>query len=40
MVKNVKYLYLGISILIIALFVSIYALFSTKRSTDKNGKML
>lgn len=38
MVKNVKYIYLGISILIIVLFVSIYALFSTKRSADKKWK--
>lgn len=38
MVKNVKYSYLGISILIIVLFVSIYALFSTKRSADKKWK--
>lgn len=38
MVKNVKYIYLGISILVIVLFVSIYALFSTKRSTDKKWK--
>lgn len=38
MVKNVKYIYLDISILMIALFVSIYALFSTKRSTDKKWK--
>ena len=38
MVKNVKYIYLGISILMIALFISIYALFSTKRSADKKWK--
>lgn len=38
MVKNVKYFYLCISILIIVLFVSIYALFSTKRSADKKWK--
>lgn len=38
MVKSVKYFYLGISILIIVLFVSIYALFSTKRSADKKWK--
>lgn len=38
MVKNVKYIYLGISILMVVLFVSIYALFSTKRSTDKKWK--
>lgn len=38
MVKNAKYFYLGISILIIVLFVSIYALFSTKRSADKKWK--
>lgn len=38
MVKNVKYIYLGISILMVILFVSIYALFSTKRSTDKKWK--
>lgn len=38
MVKNVNYFYLGISILIIVLFVSIYALFSTKRSADKKWK--
>ena len=38
MAKNVKYIYLGISILIIVLFVSIYALFSTKRSADKKWK--
>lgn len=38
MVKNIKYIYLGISILMIVLFVSIYALFSTKRSTDKKWK--
>ena len=38
MVKNVKYIYLGISILMIVLFVSIYALFSTKRSADKKWK--
>lgn len=38
MVKNVKYIYLGISILVIVLFVSIYALFSTKRSADKKWK--
>lgn len=38
MVKNVKYIYLGISILIIVLIVSIYALFSTKRSADKKWK--
>jgi hypothetical protein len=38
MVKSIKYFYLGISILIIVLFVSIYALFSTKRSADKKWK--
>ena len=38
MVKNIKYFYLCISILIIVLFVSIYALFSTKRSADKKWK--
>lgn len=38
MVKSVKYFYLGISILIIVLFVSIYALFSTKHSADKKWK--
>lgn len=38
MVKNVKYFYLGIGILMIVLFVSIYALFSTKRSADKKWK--
>lgn len=38
MVKNVKYIYLGISILMVVLFVNIYALFSTKRSTDKKWK--
>lgn len=38
MVKSVKYFYLGISIFIIVLFVSIYALFSTKRSADKKWK--
>lgn len=38
MVKNIKYIYLGISILMIALIVSIYALFSTKRSADKKWK--
>lgn len=38
MVKNVKYIYLGISILMVVLFVSIYALFSTKRSADKKWK--
>lgn len=38
MVKNVKYIYLGIGILMIVLFVSIYALFSTKRSVDKKWK--
>lgn len=38
MVKNVKYIYLGISILMIVLFISIYALFSTKRSADKKWK--
>lgn len=38
MVKNVKYFYLCISILIIVLFVSIYALFSTKCSADKKWK--
>lgn len=38
MVKSVKYFYLGISILIIVLFVSIYALFSTKRSAYKKWK--
>lgn len=38
MVKNVKYFYLGISMLIIVLFVSIYALFSTKHSADKKWK--
>lgn len=35
MVKNVKYIYLGISILMVVLLVSIYALFSTKHSADK-----
>lgn len=38
MVKNVKYIYLGISILMIVLIVSIYALFSTKHSADKKWK--
>lgn len=38
MVKNVKYIYLGISLLMVVLFVSIYALFSTKRSADKKWK--
>ena len=38
MVKNVKYIYLGIGILMIVLFVSIYALFSTKRRADKKRK--
>lgn len=38
MVKNVKYIYLGISILIVVLIVSIYVLFSTKRSADKKWK--
>lgn len=38
MVKNVKYFYLGISILMVVLLVSIYALFSTKRSADKKWK--
>lgn len=38
MVKNVKYICLGISILMIVLFISIYALFSTKRSADKKWK--
>lgn len=38
MVKNVKYFHLCISVLIIVLFVSIYALFSTKRSADKKWK--
>nr|DAT37544.1 MAG TPA: hypothetical protein [Crassvirales sp.] len=38
MVKNVKYIYLGIGILMIVLFVSIYALFSTKRRADKKWK--
>lgn len=38
MVKNVKYIYLGISILMVVLFVSIYALFSTKCSADKKWK--
>ena len=38
MVKNVKYIYLGISILMVVLLVSIYALFSTKRSSDKKWK--
>lgn len=38
MVKNVKYIYLGISILMVVLLVSIYALFSTKRSADKKWK--
>lgn len=38
MVKNVKYIYLGIGILMIVLFVSIYALFSTKRSADRKWK--
>ena len=38
MVKNVKYIYLCISILVIVLFVSIYALFSTKKSADKKWK--
>lgn len=38
MVKNAKYFYLGISILMVVLLVSIYALFSTKRSADKKWK--
>ena len=38
MVKNVKYIYLGISILMVVLLVSVYALFSTKRSADKKWK--
>ena len=38
MVKNIKYIYLGIGTLMIVLFVSIYALFSTKRSADKKWK--
>lgn len=38
MVKNVKYIYLGISILMVVLLVSIYTLFSTKRSADKKWK--
>lgn len=38
MVKNIKYIYLGISILMVVLFVSIYALFSTKCSADKKWK--
>jgi hypothetical protein len=38
MVKNVKYIYLGISILMVVLLVNIYALFSTKRSADKKWK--
>ena len=38
MVKNVKYIYLGISLLMVVLFVSIYALLSTKRSADKKWK--
>lgn len=38
MVKNVKYICLGISILMIVLFISIYALFSTKRNADKKWK--
>ena len=38
MVKNVKYIYLGISVLMVVLLVSIYALFSTKRSADKKWK--
>lgn len=38
MVKNVKYIYLGISILMVVLFVSIYALFSTKCSANKKWK--
>lgn len=38
MVKNVKYIYLGISILMVVLLVSIYALFSTKLSADKKWK--
>ena len=38
MVKNVKYIYLGIGILMIVLLVSIYALFSTKRRADKKRK--
>lgn len=38
MVKNIKYIYLGISILMVVLLVSIYALFSTKRSADKKWK--
>lgn len=38
MMKNIKYIYLGISILMVVLLVSIYALFSTKRSTDKKWK--
>lgn len=38
MVKNVKYIYLCISILMVVLLVSIYALFSTKRSADKKWK--
>lgn len=38
MVKNVKYIYLGINLLMVVLFISIYALFSTKRSADKKWK--
>jgi hypothetical protein len=38
MAKNVKYIYLGVAILMVVLFVSIYALFSTKRSADKKWK--
>lgn len=38
MVKNVKYIYLGVAILMVVLFVSIYALFSTKRNADKKWK--
>lgn len=38
MVKNIKYIYLGIGILMVVLFVSIYALFCTKRSADKKWK--
>lgn len=38
MVKNIKYIYLSVAILMVVLFVSIYALFSTKRSADKKWK--
>lgn len=38
MAKNVKYIYLGVAILMVVLFVSIYTLFNTKRSADKKWK--